>query len=207
MLLQLPLESPFILILQKEAPSLRSLLSEPVHLPSSGVVRNKTCWFQWLEVHPKAPCTQKQPHSWQEREATTKTVYYTIPYATQDKPAVSMATTAFLSNTCTFGSDKIMLYYRKELRAALHCSICRASKYLASYNKDIFHFMYCYKWVGFSSSLIYKCIQFGLENPCSGFHDNRSDFLRLFLPFTSSWVGKTFCPFPVTVQWASKMIA
>jgi len=64
-------------------------------------------------VHQNPPRTQKQPHSWQEREATTKTVCYTIAYATQEEQAVSMTTTAFLSNTCPVGSDEIMLYYRK----------------------------------------------------------------------------------------------
>lgn len=43
--------------------------------------------------------------------------------------------------------------------------------------------MYFYQRVGFCSSLIYKCIHFGLENPCSGFHDNRSDFWDYFFPF------------------------
>lgn len=61
--------------------------------------------------------------------------------------------------------------------------------------KGISHWRYCYKWVGISSSLIYKCIQFGLQNPCSGFHDNKSDFWGYFFPFLHLGWERVAVPF------------
>lgn len=56
-----------------------------------------------------APETSSQPRSWQEREATTTSMCYMIPYGTEAEQAVSMATTAFLSNTRAIGSNEIMV--------------------------------------------------------------------------------------------------
>lgn len=56
-----------------------------------------------------APKASSEPRNWQEHEATTKSVCYTIPYGTEAEQAVSMATTAFLSNTRAIDSNKIMV--------------------------------------------------------------------------------------------------
>lgn len=60
--LQAPLEPRFMPILQKESPSLRHLLSEP--MPSSGAAQNKT-GSSGLRCIKKRPHSQKQPQIWQ----------------------------------------------------------------------------------------------------------------------------------------------
>lgn len=159
-------------------------------------------------MHQKTPSLSKAATNLAECEATTKTRCHTIPSATQKEQAVSMATTAFLSNAWTIGADEIMLYYRKKkLHAALHCSICWASKYLTFYDKDVFHLTYFYKMVGFSSSVIYKCIHFGLENPRSGFHDNRSDFWGCFFPLLYLGWGRVAVPFQQQCSGQTKWVS
>lgn len=74
---------------------------------------------------------------------------------------------------------------------SLHCSIW-ASRHLTSYNKSIFHLGYCYKWVGFSSPLIYKCIQLGSKIFALVSMTTSMIFEAISSP--SSWVGKSCSP-------------
>lgn len=74
---------------------------------------------------------------------------------------------------------------------SLHCSIW-ASSHLTSDNKSIFHLGYCYKWVGFSSSLIYKCIQLGSKIFVLVSMTTGMIFEAISSP--SSWVGKSCSP-------------
>lgn len=164
------------------------------------------CRFQWLEEHQNTSCTQKQPHSWQECQATTKTVLH-------DTLCCSGRSGCFYGYYCLSLKHMYLLVPMRLysiienncLLTALYCSICWASKYLNSGNKHIFRPIYSYKWVGFSSSLIYKCIEYGLESPCSGFHDNRPDIWDYFFPYFILGGKELLSPSRI-VWWASKMI-
>lgn len=115
--LQAPLEPPFIPILQKESPSFRYLLSEP--MPSSGAAQNKT-GSSGLGCIKKTSHTQKPPQIWQSVRPRPKVgvtryllplrksrlfLWLLLPFSQMHEPLVLMRSCCIIEKkvlTCCF---------------------------------------------------------------------------------------------------------